>query len=659
MNWLFPGFLAGGLLVGLPLALHFLRRRPKTVVPFPSLRFLGMTALRDTRRHQLRRWLTLLLRCLIIGGIVAAFARPFWINAAAAGRRALVIALDNSMSMQATGRQEAARDWASRQLDELQPGDQAAILAMHPVPTWLAPMTDDLAHVRAVLREARPGFEKTRYAPALQLAADALTAVPAGTKTLAWTADEQRLGWLGVDLGHTLPAGIKLRLAPPDPAPGRQAAVVSLRRLGPGTADARPGVAATVRLFTPEQDRRRVAVIANGQTLAEQTVSLHAGDNPVELRFTLPPDAPGVRVSLVEPDDLPADDTAWLAMAKPAVGKVLLDAAPGTDFLAHALRSTQRLEAGGLAPTPLPDGPWPLDTVVVVRGSGVFRPPQAERLERFVADSGPVWLFVDGSPEQTAFLQKLGVGIAPRDPAPDGGAEHLRDWDPDHPILAAFAGQSLLPLLNVEFYHGFDLTGGALVPIANWPDGKTALAEWKSDGRRILLAGFPLERGATNWPAQPSFVPFVHQAALWLGSAGAARSDWRVGDVIPLPPGEGTWHALDAASPLPDCTVSGSVRPGEPGLYGFTGKGGERKVYAVNAPTEESDLAPWPDFEKLAALESTAPIPSTGSPPSSAAAALPMSGEAAENQQRFWWWVLAACGAFILAELALANRTAL
>ena len=234
MNWLFPGFLAGGLLMGLPLALHFLRRRPKTVVPFPSLRFLGVTALRDTRRHQLRRWLTLLLRCLVIGCIVAAFARPFWINAAAAGRRALVIAVDNSMSMQAAGRWEAARDWASGQLDALQPGDQAAILSMHPVPAWLAPMTDDLAHVRAVLRDARPGFEKTRYAPALQLASDALAAVPAGTKTLAWMADEQRLGWLGVDLSRALPAGIKVRLAPPAPAPGRQAAIVALRRLGAG-----------------------------------------------------------------------------------------------------------------------------------------------------------------------------------------------------------------------------------------------------------------------------------------------------------------------------------------------------------------------------------------------------------------------------------------
>ncbi len=131
-----------------------------------------------------------------------------------------------------------------------------------------------------------------------------------------------------------------------------------------------------------------------------------------------------------------------------------------------------------------------------------------------------------------------------------------------------------------------------------------------------------------------------------------------MGDVIPLPPGEGVWRALDAAaSPPPDRAVSGSVRPGEPGLYEFAGKNGERKIFAVNAPTEESDLAPWPNFEQLAALESTAPPAPAGSSPVDGRAAPGRRG----GGKPATLLVVGAGGlrGFILAELALANRTAM
>jgi hypothetical protein len=257
---------------------------------------------------------------------------------------------------------------------------------------------------------------------------------------------------------------------------------------------------------------------------------------------------------------------------------------------------------------------------------------------------------VDGDAAQKDWLQRHGVRVTTR-PAADE-PWHLRDWDTEHPALAAFAGQSLLPLLEVEFYHGFDLAGDILTPVANWPDGKMAVAELDSGGHRLLLAGFPAERAATDWPAQPSFVPFVHCATRWLDAFKDTHTDWRVGDTIPLPDHAGVWRALDAPEPQKDLAVAGAVRPTTPGLYEFSSSG-LKKIFAVNTPVEESDLAPWPDVNQLAALEAPASAPATAR----FAAAPPAAWAAAENRQRLWWWLLAIGGCALLGELALANRT--
>ena len=387
-------------------------------------------------------------------------------------------------------------------------------------------MTDDLAHVRAVLRDARPGFEKTRYAPALQLAGDALAAVPAGTKTLAWMADEQRLGWLGVDLKPC--AARRGEGAPRAACPVHR---VGRRRSspcavwGPAAADARPGVAATVRLFAPEQDRRRIAVIANGQTLAEQTVSCTRATTRWNCVSPCRPTRPACAFPWSNRTICPPTTPPGWRLAKPAVGKVFLDAAPGTDFLAHALRSTQRLEAGGLEPAPLPDGPWPLDAVAVVRGAGAFRPPQAERSGTIRGRRRAGLAVRRWVRRANRLAAKSGIGVTPRDPAPDGGAEHLRDWDPDHPILAAFAGQSLLPLLNVEFYRGFDLEGGALSAhrqLARRQDGAGRMERRRPahpPGR------IPLERGDDQLARPTLFCPVRASggALAGIGGRGAAR----------------------------------------------------------------------------------------------------------------------------------------
>jgi hypothetical protein len=396
--------------------------------------------------------------------------------------------------------------------------------------------------------------------------------------------------------------------------------------------------------------------VSDGKSvLVRQAVDLHEGENAIEIALPkTAEDARFLRVSL-DADDLPTDDTAWIPSGDATAGDaVFLDDVGQPDFLVLALRATQKLGAGALAPKPLPTNAWSAKAPVILRSSANFHPPRVAELDRFVDHGGPAWIFLDGSAEQIAWLDKHDIKATPR--TQTGSAWQLRDWDVDHPVLAAYAGQSLLPLLDVEFSQGFDLSGAALAPLAKWPDGSVAIAEWSEGGRHVLLAGFPLTREATNWPTQPSFVPFVHQAVRWLGSFSDSRREWRVGDTISLPTGDGTWRALDGPAAGESHSASGSVRADAPGVFEFA-TGASRTLFTVNVPTEESDLAPWPKPAQLLGLQGAA-VP-THDTAALAAPAAPLSEETSENRQRLWWWLLAICGIALIVELALANRTAL
>lgn len=665
MNWLFPGFLAGGLMVGVPLLLHFLRSKPKQKVRFPTLRFLGASAIRDTRKHRLRRLLTLAMRMLIIGLLVAAFARPFFKKAIQDHRRVMVVAIDNSMSMQAAGRWDTNRKWALAQIGLLDPGDRAGLLLMNPAPTWLVPVTDDLNGVRDTLTQLDPGYETTRYAGALRMAGDALVSNPGSEKTLVWMADEQRLGWLGIPFDQPLPPGVKIKFPEAPAAVTHQAAIASLAWVPePG----KQVIEANVRLYAPDTARRRITVNVagkNGAMVAQQEVELRRDtDNRIKLTLNIPAgaQADGFRVSLealvpTEADELPADDAAWIAAAPRTGMPVFFEPGKsGADFLAHALGSTRKLAENALEANPLPAADWPSDSVAIVRDGAAFTGDSLARLDRFAASGGALWIFVDGSEEQQKWLAAHGVKITERPRLPgDDEAWHLRDWDPEHPILKAFANEGLLPLMEIEFYKGFNVAGDNITPVANWPDGAAAIAEWNSGGHRMFLCGFPPERAATDWLVKPSFVPFVHQGVRWLSAVAGARMDLRVGDTITLPSPAGQWQAVDSPrAGQPEQKTVGTARPDAPGLYEFTDANQKKTFYAVNVPSGESDLTPWPDLGQLASLESKEEPKA-----SDVKAAMTISDQAAESQQRIWWWLLAVCCVVMFFELGLSNRTAM
>ena len=78
MSFLTPLFLLGGLAIAGPILFHLIRRNTRRRFTFSSLMFLRPEPPRVTRKSRLEDIPLLIARCILLGLLVLAFARPFF-----------------------------------------------------------------------------------------------------------------------------------------------------------------------------------------------------------------------------------------------------------------------------------------------------------------------------------------------------------------------------------------------------------------------------------------------------------------------------------------------------------------------------------------------------------------------------------------------------
>lgn len=642
MRFLAPDFLLTALAIVLPIALHLLRRRVKRVVAFPTLRFLTQSKPADRRRQNLRRRVVLTLRCLALAALAAAFARPFFGRPEAPVQDAAVIVVDNSYSLRAGDRwpmlAERARDFAGRLGDR----DTLGILLMNPTPSWLIAPTRDIGAARRALEELKPGWLATRAEPALRLAGDVLANTPANRRRIFFFGDHQAAGWAGGDFVHPLPPGVEIEFPEPaETAPEGQAAIsaLRLRREGEGFI-----ATLTARNFG-EQQLRVVRVYPDGDTGSPVLATLELparGEATVDI--SLPGRAGFVRAEL-DPDALPADDTAWaVAPADPRLANVVLldeTTAPadhaGTAFTSLALMP----EPVRLAPINAPQ--WPAGAVVVIRSPLAAGSPLAARVDAHLAAGGGALVFV-GDEVTAGWLATHDMKVDPLTSAPG----RVRDWTIEHPMVAPLAASGLRGLIGWTFARGWSLPADSVDPVASWSGGTVALGEVRVGAGHLLLAGFSPDRADGDWPVSPAFVPFLHQAALHLLDSRQANALHLVGQSPDAPAAGGVFTLIDG----PADRAANATPANTPGLYEWT-LGDDTRRYAINIDATEGDLSPWPDGRPWERLASAEPAPKIGAGQRALAA-----DTEAESHAALWWWCFAALALLLLAELPLANRTA-
>lgn len=704
MSFLTPLFLAGLTALAVPVLIHLINRERREVVPFPSLMFLQRIPYRSVRRQKLRHVLLLVMRCLALAILVAAFARPFVRRPAAAraagtGARELVVLVDQSYSMGAGDHWTRAQEAARRAVSTIGPVDRATIIAFDNEAAALTPPTSDRATLTAAIGALHPGAEGTRYAPALKLAAQILGGSNLPRREVVLVTDFQRLGWTAQD-DISLPIGTTLT-------------TVDVAAADSALADA---AVANVTVQRTEGNRDRATVAArltntgnapldgdatlelNGRVAESKHATIPAhGATQVRFASTAIPSGTSTGVvklvaSSAAGNRLAADDRHYFTVAADAGVSVLL-VEPSTARPNEGLYLTRALDigeqpsfrvdvrkAGGVTPADLRER-----SLVIFDETAPPAGDFGNRLREFVSDGGGVLIAAGEALPEGAWNGAWGnmlpaaIGSVVDRSGDAGGTLTWIDYD--HPVFDVFNAPHSGDFATARFLRYRRLTmrgdsaarGKLAAPdsvagshvLARFDDGGVALAEERVGRGKVMVWASTLDNYWNDLALQPVYLPFVHQLAKYAGRYSGARPWFTAGEVLDL-----SRHAelAPASKPGPIVVESpsgtktrlasaaeGLVPLHEQGFYEVRPEGAARGMgqrLAVNLDPAEANLARIDVQElKSAVLASASVAAGKG-----ALSTDPSSKEEAERRQTIWWYLLALAGVLFATETLMSNR---
>ncbi len=674
MSFLAPLFLLGGLLVAIPVVLHLTRRR-REPVPFPSFLLLQMTsATARFKRRRFRNIPLLILRCLALLLLAAAFAEPVLrggVLAATGGTPLdLAVLVDRSLSMAVGDRMEAAREAAGEELGGLGRDDRAIVLGFDGRAAAYTELTGEPGALRQAVAGLSAGGGGTSFVSALGLAGRLLPATSGRRREVVLISDLQRSGFEDGRPQPSLPPGVELRVRHVGRTPPANAWIAEVT-VAPAGRD-QLVVSAEIR-FAPSSQRPEwdgeVELLLSGRTVERQSLTASA-DRSATARFSpvLRPSEPLAAEVRLPEDALAGDDRFHFVIHPEAAIRVAdLGGSPPSVYVREAL-------GVGVAPGFLLDqapvrgegavrGALEGSRVALVRDPGRLDAGAMRAVGEFVEQGGglvmamgPRRLSRAAVTELEAFAPAVPGQFVDRDPA-----GRLGDFAARHPVFEPFgergpAGLGSLAFFRYRTFSGVSPDAGIL---ARFDDGKPAIIESARGEGRILFFASSLDAEWTDLPRRPAFVPFLHRMVEVAAGYERIPIAYRVGESVDpesafrLSPGaSGEAGEILADSPSGERTIltgTGALRLEEPGLYrARRPEAAAFRQIGVNPPLVESDLrALDPTEVRMAAA--ARPEPESEVAATQATPELP--GRAV------WWLLLGGLVLLLASEAWAANRS--
>jgi hypothetical protein len=674
VSFLYPLLWLGALGAAVPLWLHLRRKQPSSVTPFSALRFLDDLPRPRRGSLRLRDPLLLALRLLALLLVVAAFAWPYVREAAPVVTASRVHVLDATLSQQATLSQRTAagfdadRQAVLRALEASPASVQNAVVTLAHESAVAVGFADDRASALARLRELAPSHQRGSYLEAFRLASSLLDQSLGLEKEIVVHGDFQSNQWSEHQTSPPFLRGVEVVLAG-EPV---GAALPNLALHEPRSRFSFLGDQTFVDMTLDlahqgPMETARVVVTAGGKTVLEGDFALTPPASTLTLRARWQTDPArwvrGHAEVAGAPDALAADDRVYFCIPPVREGRLALLAR--SPFLHAALApdvmrgrwTTETLDPVALDPGALLAE---LADVLVAEASYVQSEKARELIFRYLNNERGVVLLLDrATPLVKGFLRELGLEAVEAEAA---ASQTFRYFNVFHPIFQPFVDGELGDLTTPRVHDHVRLRSAVARPLIYGHVGGALMVEGVSTKGRLLVFTFGFRLDQTDWPIQPSFLPFLDLTLQYARAATPLETSWTPGDLyaLELPDDRAVTSVVVAREDAEDDTGTlrlpaadaGSVRfrvPDAPGVYrvSLDDDAEPYVLLAVNPAPDESRLVY--DAEPAALAAWTLPAPATPSPSPLAAGLVPRSEALA---QKLWWW-LALAGLFALAGESL------
>jgi Aerotolerance regulator N-terminal/von Willebrand factor type A domain len=703
MNFLAPLFLLGAIAVIGPVIFHLIRRTTREKTPFSTLMFLDPTPPRITRRSRLENLWLLLLRCLVIGLLATAFARPFFrqeaSNAASpSGKQRAVVLIDTSASMRRDGIWTAAVKKATEQIRRAEAGDELALLAfdrsVRPLMTfedWNGLRPDERPEIAVQrLNGVSPTWFGTQLDSAMIRAAEVLDAKgetePIDRKIIV-VSDLQEGAALDRLQGYEWPRGTSVEFISVGQA---QPNNVSLHWVPEGEESKTTAEAPPLRLRVTnspankreqfgihwvEQAQQSSRVGGGSSDPAEISPDRAPGDKNIpayvpagQTRIVRIPSPAGTgsaaQTSLrIEGDEIPFDNTVHLLPPQPIRIPILfLGKEPANDsqgllyFLHRAFPKTRGQDIEIIAHASQDSVPAFQSQAAQLLVLGEEPGAPSINAAREAAISGRVVVVPLLSPESASSLAALLEGAAPTvTEAPVKDYALLGKIDFQHPLFAPFSDPRFSDFTKIHFWK-YRRVDPSTLP------GARVIAEFDRGDPAVLQ--IPLGRGsvvviASSWKPADSqlalsskFVPLLHALLEQSTDIPPTKAQYFVGDIIPMSSSttgyavrkpDGTEVRIDSGEPF--------AATDQPGIYAVS-PGGRR--FVVNLSPEESRLTPLP-LDRFSAMGIPLQKPEVD-PKIAAQRANAAQAFEIEGRQKVWRWLIATALGVLLLETLIAGK---